>query len=528
MIRLCLLLVLAMPAASPAAEKVVAYGGEVKAVLTKRCVGCHNTARPRGDLDLSNFAGVKAGGVSGPAAVAGKPEQSLIYTMAAHLEEPAMPPNAPKIPAGELDALKAWIAGGLVEKPISTVVSTAAPGGLGTPTILARASPVTALAADPAGKLVAVAGVKQVLLFDAAAGKLSGALPFPEGEVQSLSFSRDGKRLLAAGGVGGQSGACVAFEVGSWRRAFAVGDEPDAVLAAALSPDTARVVFGGPSRVVKVAAVADGKVLHTFAKPTDWVTAVGFSPDGLLVAGADRFGGVFVWEAESGKEFLNLKGHTKAVTGIAFAGDELATASEDGTVRVWNLHSGETAAKWVAHAPGVAALAWTGDTIATAGRDKLVKIWSRGGQLKTEFGPLADVATEIALTSESVVSGDWSGRVRVWPLAGGAASELRLPVMPPAVHVAAVPVPLPDYPVEVQVVAKVDPKPAAPTKPSDLERKRAALKSVEDAVERLKTEAASAPDNAALAKAYLQLCEAALAVKADVIRAESAQPQAKP
>ena len=46
---------------------------------------------------------------------------------------------------------------------------------------------------------------------------------------------------------------------------------------------------------------------------------------------------------------------------------------------------------------------------------------------------------------------------------------------------------------------------------SDLDRKRAALKAVEDAAEKLKEEAARNPKNAALAKAYLQLCEAALA-----------------
>ena len=75
----------------------------------------------------------------------------------------------------------------------------------------------------------------------------------------------------------------------------------------------------------------------------------------MLVAAGDRFGGLFVWEAKSGKEFLTLRGHTKGVTGLAWRADSdaLASCSEDGTVRVWDMHTGQRTAKWDAHAGGV-------------------------------------------------------------------------------------------------------------------------------------------------------------------------------
>ena len=47
-----------------------------------------------------------AGGVSGKAAVAGKPDDSPLYTLAAHLDDPKMPPNKPKIPQRELDTIR--------------------------------------------------------------------------------------------------------------------------------------------------------------------------------------------------------------------------------------------------------------------------------------------------------------------------------------------------------------------------------------------------------------------------------------
>jgi WD40 repeat protein len=514
------------------AEAKVTYE-QVKPILAKRCNKCHAGERPRGELETSTFGGIMQGGVSGKSVVAGKPAESLLYTLTAHLEDPKMPPNSPKIPQTEIDTLRKWIEHGLIEKAggaTATVTQTPAvkvPDGLTTAVPLARATPVTALAASPVAPLVAVAGNKQVLVF--ASGKLLGGVPFPEGEVHVLRFSRDGAVLLAAGGVGGQSGAVVGFSVGDWKRTFAVADTTDAVIAADISPDKSRVVFGGPSRVVKVATVTDAKVVHTFRKPTDWVLSTAFSPDGLLVAAGDRFGGLYLWESKSGKEFAALRGHTKGVTGLAFRtdGDALASASDDGTVRVWNLHTGAEAAKWTAHAEGTLDVHWHSGALATAGRDGHVRTWDEKGKKLADLGPAADAVLKVALSADAktAFAGDWSGAVRVWPVSGGAASALALPVSAKPAAVAAIPVPVPELP-----VAAV--KPAAPTVgtaievlKADLARKRATLKAIEDAAERLKDEAARDPKNAALAKAYLQLCEAALVLKAEVLAAEAKAAQ---
>lgn len=519
---LCALLAAAGHAA---AAEPVSFEKDVRPVFKKHCVSCHNADRPRGELDLSSYSGVTAGGVSGKAATPGKPEDSPVFTLAAHLEDPKMPPNKPRIPQRELDVIRTWIAGGLIEKTGGTASASATPapaaGGLAKAGPLPRLTPVTALAVSPVAPLAAVPGRRQVLLHDLAAGKVTGAVPFPEGEVHALRFSRDGTVLLAGGGVGGQSGKVVGFETGSWKRLFELGDEPDAVLAADITTDKSRVVLGGPGRVVKVFSVADGKPLHAFRKPTDWVTAVGFSPEGLLVAAGDRFGGLFVWEAKSGKEFSTLRGHTKAITGVAWRADSnaFASCSEDGTVRVWDMHAGTEAAKWAAHGDGVLAIDWhPSGVIATAGRDGRVGLWSATGKRVGDLGPAADHVTKVAFTpdAKAVLAGDWSGEVRAWPVGGGAAVKLALPLDTKPVAAAAIPVPTPTV-----VTAPVRPTTVAVAS-GDLARKRAALKAVEDAAEKLKEEAARNPKNAALAKAYLQVCEAALALKAEVLEAEAA------
>jgi WD40 repeat protein len=519
------LLLLAAPLAAD--EKApVTFQKDVQPLFRKHCVTCHNADRPRGELDLSSYAGLMAGGVSGKAAVPGKPDESPVYALAAHLDDPKMPPNKPKLPQRELDTIKAWIASGLVEKAgaSSPMTAPAPTGGLGPATPMPRATPVTAVAAHPTRPLIAVPGRRQVLVFEDA--RLLGALPFAEGEVHVLRFSRDGKTLLAAGGIGGQSGKVVGFDVATWKRTFAVGDEVDAVLAADLSPDGSKVVLGGPGRVVKVLSVPDGQPLHAFRKPTDWVTAAAFSPEGLLVAAGDRFGGLFVWEAKSGKEFFTLRGHTGGITGLAWRADSnaLASTSADGTVRVWDLHTGSEQVRWDAHAGGVSDVVWhPAGTIATGGRDGRVKVWDGSGKRLADLGPAADHVQRVGLTADAkaVVSGDWSGVVRVWPVAGGPGTTLALPVASKPAELVAISVPTPPLPVAVPVKVVTPPTVVAVTL-SDLARKRAALKAVEEAAEKLKEEAARNPK---LAKAYLQLCEAALAMKADVLEAEAAHPE---
>jgi hypothetical protein len=511
----------------------IAYDREVKPVFKKHCVSCHNTERPRGELDLSSYAGVMTGGTSGKVAIAGKPDDSPLYLLPSHLADPKMPPGKPKIAQSELDLIRNWIAGGLVEKSGAPSVAprVTAAGGLGPVDPFFRPTPVAALAVSPVAPLAVVAGRKQLLVFDIATKKLLGGVPFPEGEIHVLRFSRDGKVLIAGGGIGGQSGTIVGFEAGTWKRLFAVGDETDAILAADISPDKTRVAFGGPGRVVKVVSVPDGRQLHLLRKVTDWVLSVGFSPEGLLLAAGDRFGGLYVWEAISGKEFHTLRGHVKAVTGVAWRNDSnvLASCSEDHTVRTWDMHTGNELQQWEAHSEGVLDIAFhPSGALATVGRDSHVKVWDEKSSLKSDLGQTKDSALKVAFSPDAklVIAGDWSGEVTSWPVAGGPGSKLPLPIAPPSKMTAAIPVPVP-----MLAVAKLTP----PTKGGDsvvansspvrvdLERKLAALKAVEDAAEKLKEEAARNPKNPSLAKAYLQVCEAVLALKTEVLEAQVAK-----
>jgi hypothetical protein len=417
------------------AAGTVSFERDVRPVLRKRCGGCHNPERPRGELDLTSYAAVMAGGASGKVAISGNADESPIYTLPSHLEDPHMPPNAPKIPQRELDVLKRWVEGGLIERSGETpaAAESTEPAGLVPPTSLPRAVPITALTTSPSAPLAMASGHGQILVFDLAAKKLLGALAFPEGDVFALKVSHDGRSLLAAGGIGAESGKVAVFRTDTWARAGSFGDETDAVLAADLSPDGSRIAYGGPGRVVKVVGNPGNQSLQTFRKPTDWVTATAFSPDGLLIAAGDRFGGLFLWEARTGAEFFTLRGHPKALTAIGWSPDsnQLVTAGEDGMIQTWDLHTGKVATRWDAHAKGVLALdVHRSGRIASAGRDGRVKVWAFDGRPIADLGPMSDQATRVAWSAdgETLLSGDWSGEIRLWTLADSRSTALSTPV----------------------------------------------------------------------------------------------------
>jgi hypothetical protein len=341
--------------------------------------------------------------------------------------------------------------------------------------------------------------------------------------VHVLRFSRDGSVLLAGGGIGWQSGKVVGFDTKSWRRAFEVGDEADAILAADITTDRSKVVLGGPGRLVKVFDTADGKQLHVLRKPTDWVLSTAFSPEGLLVAAGDRFGGLYVWETKSGKEFLTLRGHTKAVTSIAWRADSnaLASGSEDGTVRVWDMHTGTESAQWQAHPDGVLSVDFHPDgTLATGGRDKRVKVWDDTGKRIADLGPSSDIVLRVGfgLGGRTVVSADWSGEVHAWPVAGGSSKQLKLPLAPKSAIASVIAVPTP-------IARPVSPAgaPSSPAAQTDLAAARQAAQRANDELAAARKALSAARDTVRAAEETLNKAKTAASAAAALVEVYTAQ-----
>jgi hypothetical protein len=450
-----------LPHAAPAQEKAAAkvtFDDDVRPILREHCFICHNQNQSKGGLALDSYARTLEGGASGEVVFDGDLESSRLWSLVAHLEEPVMPPGQDKLADAKLNVIKAWIEGGLLEnagskaKAKKTSSVALAPSGSGNnkpegpaampeglwrqPTIhTERPAAVSAVASSPWAPLVAVAGQRQIALYDSDHGQLLGILPFPEGIAYSLRFSRNGDLLLAGGGRGGSSGCAVLYDVRTGRRLLKVGEEYDAVLAADINNDHSRIALGGPGRIVRIYSTTTGELLHEIRKHTDWVYAIRFSPDGVLLATADRSNGLFVWEADTAREYLNLTGHTAAVTDVSWRPDSniLASCSSDGTVRLWEMNDGKSIKRWNAHGGGAESVAYTHDGhIATAGRDRRAKLWDGNGKGLKTFPATQEAALEVCFTHDGkrVVCGDWTGAVNMWQTDDGKLAA-QLPPNPP-------------------------------------------------------------------------------------------------
>ena len=435
------------PAADAKAKPKVTYQEHVSAIFRNRCASCHNADKQKGGLNLELFGSVMQGGGSGKVIDPGNADDSTLLQLIMHKEEPKMPPNSPKIPDAEIETIRAWIDGGALEASGSVAAVKAKPkfefkldpSAMGKPAgepampvslstepsvVSPRATAVVAMAASPWAPLVAVGGHKQVLLYRSTDNHLAGVLPFPEGTINVLKFSRNGDLLLAGGGRGGQSGLAVAWDVKTGKRVFEIGKEYDAVMAADISPDHGQVALGGPSKILRVYNTADGQLVFEAKKHTEWVTAIEFSPDGALLASGDRNNGLLVWEAQTGREFHDLRGHTAAITDISWRLDSnvVASASEDGTVRLWEMENGGQIKGWGAHGGGTASVRFAKDgRLVTTGRERVPRLWDQNGGKQRDFEPFNDLALEATFTHDAsaVVAGDWSGEVRVFDLKDG-------------------------------------------------------------------------------------------------------------
>jgi hypothetical protein len=428
------------------AEKVT-YQDHVLPIFRAKCGTCHGADQAKGGLVVDSYTSLMQGGASGEVVAGGDVDGSHLWNLINHKEQPAMPPKEPKLPDETLALIRKWIEGGALENVNSkakikkaavalgtAVISTGKPEGpppmpeaLPTdPLVLStRGNAVTALATSPWAPLAAVAGHKQILLYNTQELRLIGVLPFPEGVAQVLKFSRNGSLLLAGGGRSGQSGRVIVWDVRSGKRVFEIGSEYDSVLAADISADHSQIALGGPKKIVRVFSTKDGELMYELKKHTDWITVLEFSPDGVLLATGDRSNGLMCWEAYTGREFFSFTGHTGAITGIDWRPDSnlFASSSEDGTIKLWEINNGTLVKNWGAHGGGAAAVQFTRDSrLVSTGRDRVTKLWDQNGQQLRAFPALNDLGLEVAFSSEDerVLAGDWTGVVRVWNAKDGA------------------------------------------------------------------------------------------------------------
>jgi WD40 repeat protein/serine/threonine protein kinase len=284
---------------------------------------------------------------------------------------------------------------------------------------------------NPSGRAVlASASQDQTVRFwDPATGDESGTLHGHAAPVESVSYSRDGRRVATTDFAG--TVKVWDADTGKELRTF-----HGIVARAALSPDGKRLAFSGDAATVQIRDVDTGdEVLAPFPAHAGPLMSLAFSPDGKRLATSAWDWTAAVWDAGTGRRLHTLAGHQHNVRMVEFSedGTRLVTASWDKTVKLWDAATGKEVRTFTGHQDNVssaalspdgsAALSPDGKWLASSSADNTVRVWDANtgeavSVLRGHTGHVLSVAFSPDgkwLASSSGYRG--KGEVKVWDAA---------------------------------------------------------------------------------------------------------------
>lgn len=166
-----------------------------------------------------------------------------------------------------------------------------------------------------------------------------------------------------------------------------------------------------------------GKELNLLTGHSSEVNFVAYSPDGSTIA-TGSWDEVKLWDAVTGNLKANLK--MTSVRAMAFSpdGTTIVTGTNHGPVQVWDVSTGQRKTEYIGHTDIVSSIGFSPDktTIATASRDTTVRLWDIStGQTKSILSGHTEWVNSVAYSPDgtTIATASLDDTVRLWDAFSG-------------------------------------------------------------------------------------------------------------
>jgi WD40 repeat protein/serine/threonine protein kinase len=291
-------------------------------------------------------------------------------------------------------------------------------------TLSGHAAEVYGVAFSPDGRwLASTSRDRTIKIWDATTGRQIKTLSGHTADVVGVAFHpKSPSPLLASAGA---DQTVMLWDTTTWQ-ATRILPSRAAVNRMAFSPDGNRLAGACQDRTIRVWNLDTGREILTLR---GYCLGVAFHPDGRRLAAAAAAAGdngVKIWDATATTESLTLTGHGGPVYSVAFPPDgrRLASGSSDHTIKIWDAITGRQIKTLRGHTAAVLDVAFHPKMalLASAGAGDGVKIWDlTTGQEKPTLRPSTAGVNRVAFSPDgrqlATDSADFT--IKLWDLNAG-------------------------------------------------------------------------------------------------------------
>jgi WD40 repeat protein len=250
------------------------------------------------------------------------------------------------------------------------------------------------------------------------AAQITSLARIGRGPVNDLAWSPDGSRLAVAGSAGLWLYDAAAPEA----EPLLLEGHPDRVTAVDFSPDGLLIVSGAADGRLRLWDATAGALLWTATADEDEVHQAAFAPDGLTIASSGSEGGAALWDVATGT-LIRMVGPGRLYDdrSVAWADETLLVAVDtDETFTTWDVTTGEAVQEVQIPGGSVSiAVSPDGKTAAISTLlERIVLLDVASGQIQGTLTGLGTWVSQLAFDADgkTLIAGTVGGTISLWDL----------------------------------------------------------------------------------------------------------------